>query len=120
MYTVMDMIHRAGWLILVILFLVAYINLAKGNQKPYFILHQIARLFYIVMIVTGVYMLFGLGFPVAYIIKAVLALWLIYIMEAMLGRTKRGVMTDSMKKYYWLQFVIALIVVVLIGFGVIL
>ncbi|MFC5712645.1 DUF1516 family protein [Thalassorhabdus alkalitolerans] len=120
MLDIMLNIHRSVWLLLVIVFVIAYINLTKGKEKGYKIPHHIARLFYVLMIVSGVYLLISYGFPINYTVKSILALWLIYLMEVILGRTKRGELTGSQRTYYWVQFAIALILIIMIGYNVIL
>ncbi|WP_018921599.1 DUF1516 family protein [Salsuginibacillus kocurii] len=121
--SVMSIIHSSVWSLLVVVFFIAYILLSKGNQKGYFISHQIARLFYVLMIVSGGYTLFYLttlgDLPINYTIKGILALWLIYLMEKILGSKKRGEFEGRMSTYYWVQFTITLLLVIFLGFGVI-
>ncbi|SDI58010.1 DUF1516 family protein [Natribacillus halophilus] len=118
-------IHRVGWVLLVIVFIIACILLAAGKRKGSFITHQIARFFYVVMILTGIFNLIYLAagsdiFPWNDTAKGIIAIWLIYLMEVILGRKNRDELVGSVFTYYWLQWAIALFVVILIGYGIIL
>ncbi|MBB6448360.1 hypothetical protein HNR44_000309 [Geomicrobium halophilum] len=117
--------HRGGWILLVIVFFAAYILLANDKHRGFSISQQIARFFYIVLIISGVYNLFYLAsvaeiFPWNYAAKGIISIWVIYLMETILGKKNRGELAGSVRTYYWLQFIISLVVVVLIGFEVIL
>ncbi|MFC6332974.1 YisL family protein [Paenibacillus septentrionalis] len=102
--------HASSWIILVILFVLSYF-LHKNKVLP-----MILRLFYLIMIGTGAYMLFGIGgYEGAYHLKMLLAILLIGVMEMILGRRKRGKNVLPL----WIALVILLVVVVLIGYGVI-
>lgn len=80
---------------------------------------MILRLFYILIIVTGVSLLVMLEYPLAYIIKAFLAIWLIYTMEMILVRGSKGLLDGKKKTIYWTQFFVSVILVLLIGYKVI-
>ena len=108
--------HIGSWAITVLLFFLSYFLLNKGKAGK--IVHMILRLFYVIMIVTGVGMLFGIGFVLTYVLKGVLALWLIYFMEMILVRTKKGVLDAKQKTYYWIMFTVTLMLVLVIGFGI--
>lgn len=101
--------HTGSWLILVIAFLLSCLFL---GQK---ITPMILRLFYLIMLGSGIGMLIGLNFPIAFIIKGILAVILIGIMEMIVGRRRRGQPTVP----FWIAFIILLAVVVLMGFHVI-
>jgi len=80
------------------------------------VLPMILRLFYLVMIGTGAYMLFGLGgYPGSYHLKALLAIVLIGLMEMTLGRRKKG--KNALP--FLLGVIVVLVVVVLLGYEVI-
>ncbi|WP_096198892.1 YisL family protein [Bacillus sp. FJAT-45350] len=107
--------HIGSWAITILLFILSYFLIEKKAGK---ILHMILRLFYIIMIVSGVGMLIGPYEGLSLILKGVLALWLIYFMEMILVRTKKGKLDSKQKTYYWIQWVVTLLLVVVIGFGV--
>jgi len=102
--------HAGSWAVLVILFLISYF-IPKNKVLP-----MILRLFYLIMIFTGGYMLFsGGGYPGAFHLKAVLAILLIGMMEMLLARRKKGKNVLP----FWIALVVLLVVVVLIGYDVI-
>ncbi len=107
--------HAYFWMLLVALFFVAFFlyraNVAKGAK----ITHMVLRLLYVIMIVTGVGMLFSIGFPLTYVIKGILAIALIYFMEMILVRTKKG----TLQPYFWFFCLGALALVLLMGYRVI-
>lgn len=109
--------HIGSWAILVLLFLVSYFLLKGGINKGAKIVHMILRLFYVIQIVSGIGLLIGYGFPAVYIIKGILAIVLIYAMEMLLVRTQKGTI-GSKAPMYWGIFVVTLVLVVLMGFGV--
>jgi uncharacterized membrane protein SirB2 len=110
--------HAYFWMILVLLFIVTFFlyraNVAKGAK----ITHMVLRLFYVIMIVTGIALLVLKAFLFTYIIKGLLALLLIYLMEMILVKTKKGISGKSLASY-WVLCLAALLVVVLIGYRVI-
>ncbi|KHF38402.1 hypothetical protein LQ50_21640 [Halalkalibacter okhensis] len=110
--------HVDSWWLLIVLFLITYFLLRAGKDKGAKILHMIVRLFYIVMIFSGVVLLFNWNFAIAYVIKAILAIVLIYAMEMILVRTKKGTL-GSKAPMYWGLFVVTLVVVILLGMRII-
>lgn len=111
--------HAGSWAIMVLLFIVAFILLKRGHTKGQKITQMILRLFYIIMVVTGVGMLISYKFPLIYIVKGILAIWLIAVMELILARSGQETAQGASTGSYWVQLVISLIIVVLIGFNVI-
>ncbi|MBM7644127.1 membrane protein implicated in regulation of membrane protease activity [Scopulibacillus daqui] len=101
--------HGDSWAILVILFLLSVIF---KKQK---ITLWLQRLFYIVMIVSGVAMLAKFGWPGLFIMKGILALILIGLMEMIVVRTKK----QKPAAVFWILFIIILIIILLIGYQVI-
>nr|WP_314733407.1 DUF1516 family protein [Anaerobacillus sp. CMMVII] len=67
------------------------------------------------MIGTGVGLLVLMQFPGTYIVKGLLALSLVYFMEMILVKTKKG----TLKPIYWVFCISVLTVVLLIGYRVI-
>ncbi|WP_078555339.1 DUF1516 family protein [Bacillus alkalicellulosilyticus] len=110
--------HASSWAITLLLFFIAYFLIVANKQKPGKIVHMVLRLFYVIMVVSGVGLLINYQFALTFLIKGLLALVLIYFMEMILVRTKKGVLIGKMKTYYWIQFAITAILVVLIGFNV--
>ncbi|MBP3949616.1 DUF1516 family protein [Halalkalibacter suaedae] len=110
--------HTGSWAITILLFVISYFLLKAGKNKASKIVHMILRLFYVIMIVSGIGTLIGYSFTPVYVVKGIIALVLIYAMEMILVRTKKGTLGQQAMTY-WILFAITLIVVVLIGFGVI-
>ncbi|WP_028559540.1 DUF1516 family protein [Paenibacillus pinihumi] len=107
--------HSGSWAFLLILFVVAFLLAKGGKAKGAKIVGMVLRLFYIIMLVSGVGMLIGFSFPLMFIIKGILAVILIGLMEMILGRTQRRENTGM----FWILLVIIVAIVVLMGFGVI-
>jgi Protein of unknown function (DUF1516). len=76
-------IHNITWMAMAVLFI---ISLIAYRQKAW---SMVLRLAYVIMLVTGIWMLIRIHFPVVYDIKAVLALLLIGFMEMALGRRQK-------------------------------
>lgn len=109
MYNILLQSHAGSWAILVLLLVISYF---APNQK---ITPMIQRLFYLIMIITGVSMLVMIGFPLLYVFKGILAIILIGIMEVIVGRRKRSEST----KVYWIAFIVLLLVILSIGYDII-
>ncbi|MFE5320997.1 DUF1516 family protein [Paenibacillus sp. NPDC056579] len=109
MFNIFYQSHAGSWLLTVILFVLSVIF---SNQK---VTLMIQRLFYLIMLVSGIGMLAILGFPLLFILKGVLAIILIGLMEMIVARRRRKQPTAPM----WIGFIIVLIIIVLIGYGVI-
>lgn len=107
--------HTGSWAILVLVFLLTFLLVKGGKERAAKIAGMVLRLFYVIMLVSGAGMLFGLSFPLMYIIKAVLAVIMIGMMEAVIGRSRRKESTGV----FWGVLLVLLVLVVLMGFGVI-
>lgn len=111
-------LHITSWVLGFILFFIGYALLKNPNQqKPGTILHMILRLDYILIFISGLWLLviyFNSDLVVTEaVIKGVAGLWLIWEMERILIRTKKSGPT----KGDWIQFTIALLLVLALGFG---
>ncbi|TDQ37469.1 DUF1516 family protein [Aureibacillus halotolerans] len=104
----MQAAHEGSWAFVVILFVLSYLF---ANVK---VLPMILRLFYVIMIFSGGYMLFSYGFPLHFVIKAILAIVAIGLMEATLGKKKRGEKAVGL----FVAVIVVLLLVVLLGYGV--
>ncbi|HWO95323.1 MAG TPA: YisL family protein [Bacillus sp. (in: firmicutes)] len=108
--------HITAWAVGIILFFVAYTMYKNKNSKAKMI-HMITRLMYIIIIITG-FLLYQSIMKTAtgdthmwYGIKMLIGLWVIGAIEMVLIRTKK----DKDAKGAWIQFVIALLVVLYLG-----
>ncbi|WP_026675505.1 DUF1516 family protein [Alkalihalobacterium bogoriense] len=119
MYNAIYQSHAGSWAITLLLFFIAYLLIVTNKDKAGKIVHMILRLFYVIMIVTGGWLLFAWYLSeLTFIIKALLALALIYFMEVILTRAKKKNLDRKVKMYHWLQFGVTALLVVLIGFNV--
>ncbi|MFD0620049.1 MULTISPECIES: DUF1516 family protein [Paenibacillus] len=101
--------HAGSWAILVLMFVISCI-FKRQKVTP-----MITRLFYLIMLVSGIGMLVKLNFPLMYIVKGILALGLIGMMEMIMGRLRRNEPTMM----FWIILVVLLALIVCMGYGVI-
>lgn len=99
--------HKGSWAILVLAFLLTCIF---QRQK---ITPIILRIFYLIMLISGIGMLVQLKFPLLYSIKGILAVLMIGVMEMICGRLRRNQPTGM----FWVIFIILLGLIVSMGFG---
>lgn len=109
--------HAGAWPITFLLFFLSFIFLKAGKPKGKKVTQMILRLFFVIMVVSGAGLLIAYQFQFIYVIKGIVAIWMIMTMELILSRT--GSAKGSSTAAYWLQFVIAAALVILIGFGII-
>lgn len=108
--------HITAWALGIILFFVTYTMYKNKNSKAKMV-HMITRLMYILIIVTGFLLYQSIMKTAAgdihmwYGMKMLVGLWVIGAMEMALIRTKK----DKDAKGAWIQFVIALLVVLYLG-----
>lgn len=102
-------IHSGVWGILVLLFIFSF---AFYRQKGWI---MGLRLSYLVMIITGIWLLFLIHFPIMFLLKGVLAILLIGLMEMVLGRRKKQKSTVP----FLVLLAIDLILILLIGYKII-
>ncbi|WP_338472116.1 YisL family protein [Niallia sp. XMNu-256] len=101
--------HITTWVIALILFFVAISLHKKDNKRPYKIVTMILRLFYVLIIVTGVMLLPGI--TGSYGVKALLGVLVIGFLEMVLGLTKKG----KSAGFAWILLIIGLIAVIYLG-----
>ncbi|WP_026692614.1 DUF1516 family protein [Peribacillus kribbensis] len=99
--------HAGSWAILILLFLISYF---ASRQK---ITLMIQRLFYLIMLGSGIGMLILGHFNGRYIIKGIAAVILMGIMEMLVARKRKG------KKHagFWIVFVILLAFILLVAYN---
>ncbi|RAL23387.1 YisL family protein [Thermoflavimicrobium daqui] len=107
----MTHMHFTAWIILLILF---FVTLPK--PKPPKSLHMIIRLFYLIVIATGLdlvfrFQVFSLGSTGEYIGKIILGILVIGFMEMVLVKKSKG----QPVKGFLIGFWITLILVILLG-----
>lgn len=108
--------HITAWALGIILFFVAFAMYRNGNSKAKMV-HMTVRLLYIIIIITG-FLLYQSIMKTAtsdmhmwYGIKMLVGIWVIGAMEMVLIRTNKR----KDPKVGWIQFVIALLVVLYLG-----
>jgi hypothetical protein len=107
--------HITAWAVALILFIVALFLHRSGKQKGFKILRMVLRVFYLLIIGTGLGMIFaGSLFDVYHIIKMVAGLWIIGLFEMILSRVAGNRRTTV----FWIQFVVAWLLVLYLGFDV--
>lgn len=111
--------HAGSWAITILLFFLSFMLLKMGKPTGKKITHMILRLFFVIMVVSGIGMLFTRSFPLIYVIKGLLAVWLIAVMERILSKSAAGSERGASTTGLWIQFIIAIVLVILIGFNII-
>ena len=116
----MTHLHITTWAVGIILFIVVLSFIGKeGKEKAAKITHMVLRLFYVLILLTGLdlFFRFYIGAPwsetTEALVKSAGGIWIIAAMEMILIRGKKGKPTFG----GWLQFVIALILTIALGFG---
>ncbi|KML44844.1 MULTISPECIES: YisL family protein [Bacillaceae] len=105
--------HITTWLLALVLFIIALIMHKSGKQKGLKVVHMILRLFYLLIIGTGVWILSSLNsIDLLYVLKSLVGIWVIAMFEMIIIRTVKGKKTSIL----WGQFIVALILVLYLGF----
>ncbi|MBT2756441.1 YisL family protein [Mesobacillus foraminis] len=106
--------HMTAWFLALVLFFVALGLHKSGKEKGFKVLKMILRVLYILIIATGVGLLLSLSnISMMYILKAAVGVWVIAMLEMILGRTAKREST----KVLWIQFIIAILLVLYLGFS---
>jgi Protein of unknown function (DUF1516) len=104
--------HLTTWILALILFFIAMSLHKNGKTRGLKVVQMILRLFYLLIIATGVGMLFSLTtISTLYIIKAILGVLVIGFFEMVLTFTIKGKPTGLL----WIVFVVLFVVVVYLG-----
>lgn len=107
--------HVTTWSIGLLLFFITFTLGKLDKEKAQRAVHMILRIFYILILFTGGYLLFVMWqLNILAVIKGLIGMWLISLMELIIVRGEKGQPTKSL----WIQFIIALIAVFIMGYGV--
>lgn len=111
--------HVTGWALLVILFIVAGILAKKGNEKGTKVVQMIMRGLYVVIIVTGIGLIFSVddhyqSFLAPLITKVVLAIVLLGLMEMTISKMKQRENTTI----FWVISLIVFGIILYLGYNV--
>ncbi|MCY7916566.1 YisL family protein [Bacillus vallismortis] len=108
----MTHLHITTWVVALILLFVSYSLYSSRNAKGAKITHMILRLFYILIILTGVELFVRFAnWNGEYAGKIILGIITIGLMEMLLIRKKKEKSTGGL----WIGFVIVLVLTVLLG-----
>ncbi|WP_078381477.1 YisL family protein [Sutcliffiella halmapala] len=105
--------HISTWAIALILFVVALVLQKSGKAKGAKIVSMILRVFYILIVVTGVQLLFKINITGEYFLKAALGIVVIGLMEMISVRTRK----EKSTVVFWVIFLAALAYVIHLGFS---
>lgn len=107
--------HEGSWIFVAILFFLTVFLYKKSSKKSATITQMILRIFYLLMILSGLGMIIAFNFPLFYTTKGIIAVVMVGFMEVCCGRLAKNT------PYFTLFIVstILLIVVLLMGFRVI-
>jgi uncharacterized membrane protein SirB2 len=109
--------HMTAWFLGLVLFLVAFFLQKGGKEKGAKIVKMILRVIYLLILGTGFMMLFtsgmlGTDLSLQYILKAVAGIWVIGTFEMILSKQAKKQST----KIFWIQFVVAFALALILGF----
>ncbi len=109
--------HVTAWALALILFIIAIFLHKGGKAKGFKVLQMILRVLYLVIIGTGIGLLFTFKnipdqYIMLYILKVVTGLWIIGLFDMILGRVANNRRTSV----FWIQFVVAWLLVLYLGF----
>ncbi|SDZ03481.1 Protein of unknown function [Evansella caseinilytica] len=118
--------HASLWAITIILFFVTVFLLRSGKEKAGKIVQMTLRLFFVLVLVTGVMLIIINDFSLyldrfhwqSYV-KGILAFWLIFIMEMIPACIKKGQQASKKLTAFWLQFIVVFALVLYFGYFVI-
>jgi|GEM_PF-755428 len=107
--------HEGSWIFVAILFFLTVFLYKKSSKKSATITQMFLRIFYLLMILSGLGMIIAFNFPLFYTTKGIIAVVMVGFMEVCCGRLAKNA------PYFTLFIVstILLIVVLLMGFRVI-
>lgn len=107
--------HITAWIVALILFFVVLSLHKSGKTKGAKIVQMVLRVFYLLIIATGVGLLTQVShIDWKYILKTVAGLWVIGTFEMILSRVKGSRRTSV----FWIQFVVAFALALYLGFAV--
>lgn len=107
--------HVGSWELALVLAVVSYALYLTGKTKVGFILHNIVRVCYIIIVGTGLTMLIQWDVNPIFHLKALLAVIGIGLLEMSLVRAKK----EKPSAVFLASGLVVLVVVILIGYGVI-
>lgn len=110
--------HTLFWFITLVLFVLTVSFIRGGKGKVSKVLQMTLRLFYVLVLITGGALVL-IHMSLLAVIKGALAFWLIFVMEMITNRMAKGTLTGNSKRIFWIQFVVAVVLVLYFGYFVI-
>ena len=105
--------HITAWLLAVILFFVAFGLYKSGKARGAKVVHMILRLFYLLIIATGIWILGSISsISALYVIKSLAGVFVIAMLELILVSTAKS----KKPTMYWLLFAVSFVFVLYLGF----
>lgn len=105
--------HITAWLLAIILFFVAFGLHKSGKARGAKVVQMTLRLFYLLIIATGLWILSSINsISLLYVIKSLAGVFVIAMLEMILVNTVKGKKTTM----YWLLFVVSFVFVLYLGF----
>lgn len=118
--TFMAHLHITSWVLAIILIFIVSAFYGQDKTKPGKIVHMILRLDYLLLLYSGgsligTYISNGVSGAMLgeLIVKVIAGIWVIVSMEMIGVKTKK----NKPVKVWWIQFVIAAIIAIGLGFG---
>ncbi|OZM58229.1 hypothetical protein CIB95_01255 [Lottiidibacillus patelloidae] len=110
--------HVSSWIMVLVLFIVVLLLHKLGKAKGAKITHMVLRLFLLLTAITGIGMVFQYhsysAVMVALSLKVILSLYVLFLIEKILVRTKKG----TLESHYWIQFILVVATILYLGLGV--
>ncbi|ADU31268.1 YisL family protein [Evansella cellulosilytica] len=110
--------HALFWFVGIVVFFLTVIFINNGKAKASKILQMVLRLMYVLLLVTGIWLIVLNGFYWSAVVKGLLAIWLIFVMEFISNRMAKGSLSGKGKAIFWIQFIVAFVLVLYFGYVV--
>lgn len=115
MYNALVQSHVGAWEVALVLLIIGYILYRMDKNKVGKVLHMILRLMFVIIIVSGVWMLFQFrAADVLYYIKGILGIMTVGLMEMSLLRAAK----DKPSGGFFIGALVLLVIVIMIGYRV--
>lgn len=107
-------LHVTGWALAIIFVFLVVNSYKKGQDRQATVLQMLLRIEYLIILFSGIMLFLSYNqMNGELIVKVIAGLWAIASMEMITIKTKNSKPT----KGWWIQFVIALILAISLGFG---
>lgn len=100
--------HVTTWVVAILLFFISFLMQTQGKEKAQKITHMILRLFYLLIIGSGGYLVYLYQFMGVVLVKSVIGIIVIMAMELVLVRKKKGKSIKASFTLFGLAFILVL------------